>query len=637
MVLSWFHRLFSRPHLAVKIGYSYAIAMGVAICGTVLGLAIGDHRETQAYSQLELADKQQHLLSDLEKAVLEVQMHPQRLATVLGDSIWFEYETNRFRNDIKELHQLAAEINTFARDRDSNLAINDAEFAELAQAYQIATDEYQQFARSLWYDLNPEQIATTDIPAAQQRLFEATRSDTAIQLDIEFDRLSERLAPIVKAAQQQQIKADLALTEAKILRRQIIGSSMALSVAIAAIIAYYLARGLVRPLEQVTQIAVRVTQEENFNLQIPVTTRDELGSLATSLNQLIQWTGQYTQELKQARNTLELRVTERTHELSQALQDLQNTQSQLIHTEKMSSLGQLVAGIAHEINNPVNFIYGNLTHACEYSHELLNLIKTYQTEVKTPSVTLQQQIENSDLDFLIEDFPKLLRSMQIGAERIREIVKSLRTFSRLDEAEVKEVNLHDGIDSTLMLLQNRLKAKGERPEIQVIKDYANLPVIQCYSGQLNQVFMNILANAIDALEDAWQKTPANCKSVAHPLKSAFADSKNKCTEIQGNGYNSHRLQVCNKPFEPTIWIRTETIGDRRVAIHFKDNGSGMNAETQQRLFDPFFTTKQVGKGTGLGLSIGYQIVTEKHGGKLYCTSVLTEGSEFVIEIPIDQL
>ncbi|MFP4009831.1 MAG: sensor histidine kinase, partial [Spirulinaceae cyanobacterium] len=335
---------------------------------------------------------------------------------------------------------------------------------------------------------------------------------------------------------------------------------------------------------------------------------------AASLNQLIQWIGQYTDELKQARDTLELRVTERTQELSQTLAELQQTQAQLIHTEKMSSLGQLVAGVAHEINNPVNFIYGNLSHACDYSRDLLNLIQAYQDEYQNPSQEILEQLEDTDLDFLQEDFPRLLNSMKVGAERIREIVKSLRTFSRLDEAEFKEVDLHDGIDSTLMLLQSRFKSAYNRPEIKVIKQYSELPPINCYSGQLNQVFMNILANAIDAVEEAWLKyclpTPPS----------------------EDNGHNS--VQLCEKPFEPTITIQTEAIAPDWVRISFIDNGDGMTPQTQQRLFDPFFTTKQVGKGTGLGLSISYQIITEKHHGKLYCTSTVGQGTAFVVEIPV---
>lgn len=290
----------------------------------------------------------------------------------------------------------------------------------------------------------------------------------------------------------------------------------------------------------------------------------------------------------------------KAHELEQTLQQLTRTQSQLIQSEKMSSLGQLVAGVAHEINNPVNFIYGNLSHANEYTQDLLNTIELYQNHYPDPVPEIQDEIEAIELDFLVEDLPKLLASMKVGADRIQQIVASLRTFSRMDEAEMKEVNIHDGIDSTLMILQHRLKAKHNHPEIQVIKVYGKLPLVECYAGQLNQVFMNILSNALDALEER--------------------DLRRSADEIRE--HPSH------------IRIRTEMSPVGKVIIQIADNGPGMTENVCNRLFDPFFTTKPVGKGTGMGLSISYQIVTERHGGSLHCTSSLGQGAEFAIEIPL---
>ncbi|MCU0544319.1 MAG: PAS domain S-box protein [Oscillatoriaceae cyanobacterium Prado104] len=306
----------------------------------------------------------------------------------------------------------------------------------------------------------------------------------------------------------------------------------------------------------------------------------------------------YTQTRKTA-----LQAQAQAQKLEQTLHQLQRTQSQLIQSEKMSSLGQLVAGVAHEINNPVNFIYGNLTYANEYTKSLLKVLQLYQQEYPQPNAAILEELEKAEIDYLVEDLPKILSSMKVGADRIRDIVLSLRNFSRLDEAEMKRADIHEGIESTLLILQNRLKNKADRPPIQVIKEYGNLPLVECYPGQLNQVFMNLIGNAIDALE----LEVNNSKS---PKKSR---DKNKKLEIR---------------------IRTEVTDDRSIIVKIADTGSGMSEEVQKRLFDPFFTTKPIGKGTGLGLAISHSIVVEKHGGQLSCYSVVGEGSEFSIELPL---
>ncbi|MGB3401689.1 MAG: ATP-binding protein [Microcoleaceae cyanobacterium] len=286
--------------------------------------------------------------------------------------------------------------------------------------------------------------------------------------------------------------------------------------------------------------------------------------------------------------------------LEQTLQELRRAQAQIIQSEKMSSLGQMVAGIAHEINNPVNFIHGNLHYTKEYTNNLLNLIQLYQQYYPNPDDEIDAAIEEVELEFIQTDLIKVLSSMTVGTERIREIVKSLRNFSRLDEAELKNVDIHEGIESTLMILNNRIKGKSGYAGIEIIREYDQLPLIDCYPGPLNQVFMNILSNAIDALEENQQPQISD--------------------------------QQTSNPSQ--IKINTKVCRENWIAIQIADNGSGMNQATYEHIFDPFFTTKPIGKGTGLGLSVSYQIIVEKHKGYLKCHSTLNQGTEFIIEIPV---
>ncbi|WP_407889801.1 AAA family ATPase [Scytonema sp. NUACC26] len=348
---------------------------------------------------------------------------------------------------------------------------------------------------------------------------------------------------------------------------------------------------------------------------------------------LYQNLARVNERLEEYNRTLEEKVSERTREINEknqhlkkALEELQNTQTQLIQSEKMSSLGQMVAGIAHEINNPINFIHGNITHATEYVKSLLNLITIYQQEFSNSSTLASEKAVEIDLDFIKEDLPKLLDSMFVGTSRIRNIVLGLRNFSRLDEAEMKPVDIHEGIDNTLMILHHRFKVKSTlrdtaearrqlayRCEIEVTKEYSQLPLVECYPGQLNQVFMNIIANAIDALEESLV--------VGH---------------LSFVGDEEQRTKDKEQMTTPTIRIRTELVNNDWVLIRIADNGAGIPEDVRQKVFDPFFTTKSVGTGTGLGLSISYQIVVDKHRGSLTYNSVPGEGTEFVVQIPLRQ-
>ncbi|MGK7904040.1 MAG: response regulator [Hormoscilla sp.] len=307
-----------------------------------------------------------------------------------------------------------------------------------------------------------------------------------------------------------------------------------------------------------------------------------------------------TKKLSEQNELLEERVEERTAELKQALDNLQKSQLQLVQNEKMSTLGQLVAGVAHEINNPVGFIDGNLNQAQGYIEDLLKLIELYQGEYPQASPRIKDWIEEIDLEFLIEDLPQMIGSMREGTKRIHNISSSLRTFSRLDAQKPVNFNVHEGIDSTLNILKHRIKANAKRPEIQILREYGEVPEIKCYPGQLNQVFMNILSNGIDALDES--------------------NAARSYEEIKANPNQ--------------IIIQTWVQDDRRLIISIKDNGGGMSESVRSHIFDNLFTTKPVGKGTGLGLSISRQIVEEKHKGNLICKSVLAAGTEFIIDLPL---
>jgi signal transduction histidine kinase len=308
--------------------------------------------------------------------------------------------------------------------------------------------------------------------------------------------------------------------------------------------------------------------------------------------------------------------------LEEAMDELRTTQSQLIQTEKMSSLGQMVAGIAHEINNPVNFIYANIEHASNYIECIIELLKLYQQEYPQATTKIEKYKKDNEFDFIIEDLPKIFDSMMVGSERIRKIVLGLRNFSRLDESAMKPVDIHEGLDSTLMILQPRFHEKLGYSNV-VMKHYGDLPLVQCYASQLNQVFMNIISNAIDVLKER-ENNLSKAERKNNPSQIII---QTQCINrpLRKLGFQLDRLRVSN-PF-------SEMSNNDWIQIRIKDNGMGINAEVKKRIFDPFFTTKPVGEGTGLGLSISYQIVVDKHGGRLDCISVPGEGTEFIIEIP----
>ncbi|WP_066376865.1 MULTISPECIES: sensor histidine kinase [unclassified Anabaena] len=583
-----------------KIAYSYTIVIGTTVIGIVSGSLIAYSYEFSAYKKLNLSYQQQYLLKNLENAVNRARLHPQRLVPVIDDSVWLEFEKNRFLSDINYINNQLIAIEDFIKQHPDDLALDYQVFQSFLKKYRDKIEIYSQDIKFFWQEIATNE--SNDLPLSQ--LLSLLKEKETININIEFEKQSDELIQIIVHAEKQQQRANKSFNDARILRVKLVSISILLSTAIAMIIALLTSRLIALPLQSVTKIARKITQESNFQLRANINSRDEIGTLANSLNQLVEWVGEYTkaleiarqtleqrveertQELQQAQRTLEQRVEERTQELTIALKELQQTQAQLIQTEKMSSLGQMVAGIAHEINNPVNFINGNIECADEYIKDLLDLINLYQQQYPHPDDIIADTIEEIELSFISKDLVNILVSMKMGVQRIREIVLSLRNFSRLDEADMKEVDIHEGIDNTLLILNHRIKSG-----IAVIKNYGNLPLIECYPAQLNQVFMNIISNAIDAL--LAQKTQNN----------------------------------------PQIIISTDQVDDNHIKVEITDNGAGITPENIQKIFDPFFTTKPVGKGTGLGLSVCYTII-EKHQGKIAVFSEVNQGSKFVISLPI---
>ena len=543
-----------------KISYGYALAIGIAIFGTAAGQRLGDYFRKQALLQVNVAQQQQQLLQNLQNTVFEARSHAARLPTVLGNTVWLQYEQDRFLWKINEAKILISEIEFFTRQNPDKLATEEAEFQAILKESARVIDYYAQLIKLQLKEAEVWNLQPNSIESAQLQMLRTSSGQEAIVLD----NFAQSLNELISAVEIYKHQGTEALEEAEGLRNRIIIGSMLISALIAVVLADKTSRAIAQPIETVTNVAQQVARESNFNLQVPVTTQDEIGVLAVSFNQLIQRVSEYTQELKQ-------------------------TQSQLIQTEKMSSLGQMVAGIAHEINNPVNFIGGNIDYANKYIQDLTDLVTLYQEYYPNPPDAILERIEDIELEFLREDLPKTLSSMKMGADRIREIVVSMRNFSRSDDGNMKSADIHEGIDSTLVILNHRLK-QG----IQVIKQYGKLPAVECSPAQLNQVFMNVIGNAIDALEE---------------------------------------VKKGDKGYSPTIWISTEVTADNTVTVKIRDNGPGIAAGCAQQIFDPFFTTKSIGKGTGLGLAISYQIVA-KHHGKIEVNSQIGEGTEFVITLPV---
>jgi two-component system NtrC family sensor kinase len=555
----WLNRQVRRLKIGTKISLGYALSFGIAAAGISAGLLLGESYSQIAYNREKQTDEQVRLFTHLQTAVLESRRHQQQLIPLAEQPQKLQQEYSQLLTHAAEVKQVWSQVQSLAQKRSFLTEVDAEALPVFLRTYEGVPQAYFQELDKLIEQINPPSLKQNESLAAQKRLLQFTTSPVALH----FDSISDALTDIIEVGRELEKEQDAALMAAVRLKNGIVAAGILLSGGVALLLASYTRRAIVRPLEDSISVAQQVTRDSNFSLQVPVTSSDEVGVLATSLNQLIVRVRQLLAELEAEK------------------------EAQLFQSEKMASLGRTLAGVAHELNNPINFIYGNLDPAKDYILDILALLETYEAEISNPPAAVREQSDEIDLDFVKEDLPKIVQSMKVGADRARAIILTLKNFSRLDDSAPHPVDVHECIESTLLILNNRLKK-----DIKVVRKYGDIPAIEGYMGLLYQVFMNILSNAVDAVEE----------------KPAPEDGKQ-------------------------IVIATELDSDW-VVVRIADNGVGIAPEKQENVFDTFFTTKPRGVGTGLGLSISRQIVEKKHGGRITFCSAPGAGTEFSIGLPV---
>jgi two-component system, NtrC family, sensor kinase len=552
----WVKRVFYRLSIRQKIVCGYGMVLLIVVFGTMTGLVIGDRYFQEARQEMKKANEEGNFLSSLQGVLLEIGSHQREIVPMMSNSQVVQKKSSDIQEHLTEADKLISQLREFSQTNSQ------VDLQQLLKKHEGKITTYLQQLRKVIQNISSLSSTPDGALKAEQLIQQFNQS----QASLDFSQFVHELTDFTETVNQREEEADKAQNQAAVMQAQIIIGIMLFGLLFAVILALYITRAIARPISAVTNIAVRVTEEKNFDLQASVVTADEIGELANALNQLIQLVKQL--------------LTEQEAE----------TQKRLVQSEKMSSLGRMLAGVAHEINNPVNFISANLVHAKDYIKDLLDLLQIYKTEIPHPPEAVVAKALEIDLEFLRLDLLKLINSMEFGANRTREIATSLKDFSRIDAVQVQSVGIQACLESTLLILNNRLK-QG----IAVVRNYKEIPAIPGYTSLLYQVFMNLLSNSIDALEEKFA-----------------ADSQ----------------------FLPEITITTERLDNDWVVVRIADNGSGISSENQQKIFESFFTTKPRGVGTGLGLAISYEIVVQKHGGNITCQSELEKGTEFAITLPI---